>query len=58
MAEIDSVQAKFKQPLRCKCGRALTSSDFRAVEECIEIVCSGCHSEVAEIECGIRGDYW
>lgn len=58
MAEINGVEAKFKQPLRCQCGRALTPGDFRTVEESIEIVCSGCHAGVLEIECELREDYW
>lgn len=48
MSEIRN--AKFTQPIKCKCGKLLSHADVRAIGDTIDIVCSACHSSVAEIE--------
>jgi hypothetical protein len=46
---IDIEAAKFKQPVSCKCGRALVPGDVRVIEDRVEFVCAACHASVIEI---------
>lgn len=59
MAELQVLNAKFAQPIPCKCGRKLTGDDVRDRGCRVEIICGGCGASVLEIECeATGGDLW
>ena len=50
MADFEVRSVKFRQPLACQCGRPLARADVSEALEGIEIVCTGCHQTVLEIQ--------
>lgn len=58
MAEIEILEVKVRQPVTCKCGKALTHNSIQTSEERLEIICQGCSSSVMTIEYDIRCSNW
>lgn len=56
MGEVEISRLKIRQPITCKCGRALTDNDGACTLEGIEIVCSGCHETVLEFHLEVYGE--